>query len=83
MPDEEFEFTICHLRLSTDPLDKDPLTSGPSLFIIVPLENVCNTKGDNPVVGPPDPVGISELVADVYDPDTTLHTNNDVPPFRK
>jgi hypothetical protein len=33
--------------------------------MIVPSEIVDNTNGDKPVVGPPDPVVINELVADV------------------
>jgi hypothetical protein len=53
------------------------------LFIITPSEIVSSTKGDPPVVGPPDPVGINELTAGVKEPDTTLVTSKEVPPFEK
>jgi hypothetical protein len=65
VPDWLFAFTICHLTLSVDPLAKAPLVSVEVLFIIVPLEIVDSTNGDKPVVGPPDPVAINELVAAV------------------
>jgi hypothetical protein len=47
------------------------------------LEIVSSTNGDKPSVGPPDPVGIKELVAGLKEPDTTLVTSKEVPPFWK
>jgi hypothetical protein len=53
------------------------------LFIITPSEIVSSINGESPVVGPPDPVGIVELTAGVKDPETTLVTYKEVPPFWK
>ena len=74
---------ISHLTLSLEPEGKEPEISVPVLFIIIPSEIVSSTNGDTPVVGPPDPVGINELVAEVKEPETTLVTSKEVPPFWK
>ena len=83
VPEDTLELAISHRRLSLEPEVKEPEISGLVLFIIVPSEIVSNTNGEPPVVGPPDPVGINELVAGVNEPDTTLVTNKVVPPFWK
>jgi len=78
-----FTVGISHLTLSTEPEAKAPETSVLVLFMIIPSEIVSSTNGDKPVVGPPDPVGTVVLTAEVNEPDTTLVTNKEVPPFWK
>ncbi len=80
VPDPVFVLVISNRILSFEPLTKDPETSDPELFIIIPWEIVSKVNGDKPVVGPDDPVGIKVLVAEVYDPLATLATNNEDPP---
>ena len=70
--------------LSVEPLAKAPvLASVEVLFIIVPSDKVSNTKGDKPLVGPPEPVAIVEDQAAVNEPVTTRVTNKVVPPSVK
>ena len=78
-----FTVGISHLTLSLEPETRAPEVSAPVLFIISPCEIVSSTNGDKPSVGPPDPVGIKELVAEVKEPEVTLVTNKEVPPFWK
>ena len=82
VPDPVFVFVISNRILSFEPLTKDPETSDPELFIIIPCEIVSKVNGDKPKVplGVPEPVVIKVLVAEVYDPLATLATNNEDPP---
>ena len=83
-PEDVFTLAISHLTLSADPVCKAPFAiSATPVFIITPSESVSNIKGDNPEVGPPEPVSINELVASLNEPDVTRVTNNDSPPCEK
>ena len=80
VPDPVFTLVISNRILSLEPLTKDPETSDPELFIIIPCEIVSKTNGDKPVVGPDEPVGIKLDVAEVNVPLATLATVKSFPP---
>ena len=96
-PDDVFVVAISHLKLSADPLGREPLAvTGLKLFISSPSEIVFNTKDcfwywvaalscQALAIIPLSfgPAALPEVNAEVNEPVTTLVTNNDSPPFAK
>ena len=80
-PFAKFGLTISHLKLSLEPLGNEPLVpSVEVLFIIVPSPRVSNVKAFTESDAE---AAIKDDVAALNEPDATLVTNNEVPPFWK